>query len=62
MLADGIVDTSVKFARMQHYELKSAKIEKADKLDQIKRSESYFMEKMMQLSQSSNVAIQNLVP
>lgn len=61
MLADGIVDTSVKFARMQHYELKSAKIEKADKLDHIKSAETYFMERMSQLSQSSNVPIEQLV-
>ena len=62
MLADGIVDTSVKFARMQHYELKSAKVEKHDKLDHIKTPESYFMEKMMQLAQSTNVPIQQLLP
>ena len=51
MLADGIVDTSVKFARMQHYELKSAKLEKADKLTEIKSAETYFMERMNTLAQ-----------
>lgn len=61
MLADGIVDTSVKFARMQHYELKSAKVEKVDKLTDIKSPESFFIERMNQLAQANNVPIEQLV-